>query len=285
MRMWTFESRSAPFVEVFRRSATAAGYDVRIIAPAAEPPAYSEFRKHYVHLSVNAEGFELACYRRWFEIAAQVAPDDRFVHADSDLMVQTAFADLPAELRAGEALVASIGATDDVLEQQINAGYSVWTGRQLHDFCDFLIAQYKTGAADLAAMRARLITAGNPRTAISDMVLLHLWVSKSGVPFVNSNRIVGGQYIDHTFFMPGCLHGRFRMTLGRKALEFRRDGFWLHTTEGVPVKPVSLHLVGRYKMMAEAIEKGSQIEMAAKSLYILGGRTGRSLMGRLGIRA
>ncbi len=285
MQMWTYESRNAPFVEVFRRTATRAGYAVNIIGPAAEPPGYTRFRAAYRHLSVNSEGFELACYRRWFEIAARVAPDDHFVHADSDLVVQTGFADLPAELRDSGALVASIGATDDVPEEQINAGYSIWTGRRLHDFCDFLIARYENGADGLAALRDAWVAAGNPRAAISDMVLLYLWVTETGVPFVNSNRVIAGQYIDHTFFMPGCQGTQFRMTLGRKALAFRRDGFWLTTAGGEPVRPVSLHLVGRYKIMAEAIEARDSLGLAAKSAYILGGRAGRGMLGRLGISA
>lgn len=285
MKMWTYESRAAPFVEVFRRTATRAGYDVSIIGPAKEPPGYTKFRQVYRHLSVNSEGFELACYRRWFEIAARVSADDHFVHADSDLVVQTPFAGLPPELRDAEALVASIGATDDVPEEQINAGFSIWTGRRIQDFCDYLIARYEQGADDLAALRQRLVAAGNPRASISDMVLLYLWVNETGVPFVNSNRVMAGQYIDHTFFMPGCLGTQFRMTLGRKALEFRPDGFWLTTAAGEAVRPVSLHLVGRYKIMAEAIEQGDQLALALKSAFILGGRAGRKALGTLGIRA
>jgi hypothetical protein len=284
MKMWTYESRTAPFVEVFRRTATKAGYDVSIIAPGAEPPRYTRFRAAYRHLSVNSEGFELACYRRWFEIAERVAPDDHFVHADSDLIVQTGFAALPAELRDSGALVASIGATDDVPEQQINAGYSIWTGRRLHDFCDYLIARYEAGTEGLEALRDRWIAEGNPRAAISDMVLLYLWVAEAGIPFVNSNRVIDGHYIDHTFFMPGCLGTQFRMALGRKALTFRPDGFWLTTTAGEPVRPVSLHLVGRCKIMAEAIEAGDSRGLALKSAYILGGRAGRAALGKLGIK-
>jgi len=285
MKMWTYESRTAPFVDVFRRTATRAGYNVSIISPGDEPKSFAQFRSHYRHLSVNSEGFELACYRRWFEIAAQVGRDDFFVHADSDLVVQTGFAALPAELRDSGALVASIGVTDNILEQQINAGYSLWTGRRLHDFCDYLVARYEAGADALAAVRADLIAAGNPRASISDMVLLHLWVTEAGVPFVNSNRVIAGQYIDHTFFMPGCLGTSFCMTLGRKALTFRSDGFWLTTSEGDRIRPVSLHLVGRYKIMAPAIEAGDSLGLAARSAYILGGRAGRSLLGTMGIKA
>jgi hypothetical protein len=283
--MWSYESRNAPFVDVFRRTASRAGYDVRIIAPEEEPLAYGRFKQVYRHMSVNPEGFELASYRRWFEIAARVAPDDIFIFADSDLVVQTGFADLPAELRDPTAVVASIGATNDVLEQQINAGFSLWTGRRLRDFCDFLIARYETGTDGLAALRDQMIAAGNPRACISDMALLYLWINEAGVPFVNSNRVIEGQYIDHVFFMPGCLGTQFRMTFGRKSLTFRDDGFWLKSLDGAPVRPVSLHLGGRYKILAGAIETGNSPGLALKSAYLVAGRTALGVARRLGIKA
>lgn len=286
-RMWSCEDRLAPFVDVFRRSAEQAGYDVRIIAPQAEPRGFVELKRHYRHLSPNAERFELASFRRWFEIAQVVAPEERFVLADSDLVVQQPFAALPAELTGFDGVVGSIGATGDVLEDQINGGFSLWTGALLRDFCDYMVAAYAAGEGRLEAILARRIAQGNLRASISDMTLLYNWVHDTDRPFFNSNRlIVGGDgvvhYVDHNFFMPECLGARFRMTLGRKALRFARDGFWLTAEDGAPVRPASLHLGGRYKIMATDIERGSQIGMALRSAYILGGRLGRKMLQRAG---
>jgi hypothetical protein len=281
--MWCCEDRRAPFVRVFERTATRAGYDLHIIRPAKEPAGFTQLKRYYQHLSPNPERFELACFRRWFEIAAAVPPGERFVQAESDHVVQTPFQRLPAELRDADALVASIGVTGEVLEEDINGGFSIWTGRRLRDFCDYAVARYERGVDDLADARARGIAAGNPRASISDMTLLHRWVREAGVPFVDSNRVIGGQYVDHNFSMPGCLGARFRTTLGRKALRFAPDGMWLSTSEGAPVRPASLHLGGRYKILAGDVERRDQGRLALKSLYLLGGRTGRRVLGTMGV--
>jgi hypothetical protein len=117
------------------------------------------------------------------------------------------------------------------------------------------------------------------------MTLLHLWVQDLDVPLVNSNRVIDGQYVDHNFSMPGCLGARFRMTLGRKALRFAQDGVWLATREGLPVRPISLHFGGRYKIMAGDVEGRDQGRLVLKSLYVLGGRTARGLLRRMGVNA
>jgi hypothetical protein len=283
MSMWCCEDRRAPFVRVFERTATSAGYDLRIIRPAKEPAGFTQLKRHYRHLSPNPERFELACFRRWFEIAAAVLPGERFVQADSDLVVQTPFQRLPAELRDADALVASIGVTGDVPEEDINGGFSIWTGRRLREFCDYAVARYERGVDDLADARARGIAAGNPRASISDMTLLHRWVREAGVPFVDSNRVIGGQYVDHNLSMVSCQGSRFRAAFGRKALRFARDGVWLSTVEGLPVRPNTLHLVGRYKILAGNVERRDQGRLALKSLYLLGGRTGRRLLRIMGV--
>lgn len=283
MIMWSCEDRDAPFVGVFRRTATRAGYDVRILHPAAEPAGFTELKRHYRHLSPNAERFELASFRRWFEIAANVTPTDRFVLADSDLVVQDGFSALPAELRETTALVGSIGSTDDVLEDGINGGFSIWTGATLHAFCDYMVALYASDFDRLARIHAAKTAAGNPRASISDMTLLYQFVADTNTAFVNSNRVINGGYIDHNFFMPHCLGTRFRTTLGRKSLRFAADGFWLTTENGTPVRPHSLHLGGRYKIMATAIETADSLTLTRHSAYIVAGRTARTLLGKVGI--
>lgn len=288
MKMWSCEDRDAPFVEVFRRTATRAGYDLTIIEPRDAPSGFAELKRHYRHLSPNPERFELASFRRWYEIGARVAPEDRFVLADSDLVIGQAFDNLPAEVRDAVGLAGSIGATADVLEDGINGGFSLWTGRLLHQFCEWMTAVYQGGTDELAALHAAKVAGGNVRASISDMVLLFRFVMETGTPFLNTNRLFRdaedrAHYIDHNFFMPEAMGVRFAMTLGRKAVRFG-EGFRLMTRAGEPVIADSLHLGGRYKIMAEALERGDQRSLAAKSLYVLGGRAGRTGLARLGIQ-
>lgn len=289
IRMWSCEDRCAPFVEVFSRTAVAHDYDLRLIVPGATPPSgFTRLLTHYRHLSPNPKNFELASFRRWFEIAARVNPADRFVLADSDLFIGQSFRALPKDIRDFEGLVGSIGASKEVLEDGVNGGFSVWTGILLKEFCDYIVASYESGTEQLAALYATKVAAGNPRASISDMTLLFAWVQHARVPFFNTNQILRDQlgraiYIDHNFFMPEALGARFAMTLGRKSVHWRQGDLRLQLRDGAPVIAASLHLGGRYKIMAADLEQRSQMGLTAKSAYILGGRTGRKLLAKIGI--
>ena len=279
MKMWSCEDRTAPFVDVFRRTAIDAGYDLTLIAPGVPPPGFAELARHYVHMSPNPAGFELASFRRWFEIAARVAPGDRFVLADSDLVVQTRFADLPAALTDFDGLVASVGVEHGQPETGIVGGFSLWSGRLLHDFCAFMVAEYAGGTDRLAALYAAG-RAQNPLASVSDMLLLYLWQRDCNVPFLDSNRLFADasgrqHYIDHNIFMADAHGARFAMSLGHKALRFETVGVRLRTVGGEPVIPAVLHLVGRGKLLAADIAARRPLGVAATSAYILAGRRAR----------
>jgi hypothetical protein len=289
MQMWSFEDRSAVFVDVFKRSAIAHGYDLRLIAPGDEPPTgFARLKSRYRHLSPNSERFELASFRRWFEVARRVGPSDRFIVADSDLVIGQSFTALPSEVRDFGGLLGSIGTSSGVLEDGISGGFSIWTGRQLCDFCDYMVTSYESGVDRLAALHAGKVSMGNARASISDMTLLYLWVQAANIPFFNTNRLLrDGQgrslYIDHNFLMPEALDARFSMTLGRKSVRWHNRELQLRTAEGETVRAASLHLCGRYKIMARDLERRNQCGLALKSIYILGGRTGRALLARAGV--
>lgn len=278
MRVLTFEDRDAPFVRVFERTARAAGAEVVLLRPAGEPAGFAKLKRHYRHLSANSVGFELACFRRWFEIAATVGADERFIQADSDIVFQRPLQDLPAIFRDAEGVVGSIGVTDGIPETQVSPGFSLWTGRLLAQFCDYLVAVYERGADDLAALHA----AGGG--SISDMTLIYRWLADDGVAFTDSNRVIEDGYIDHNIFMQSCGNADFRMQFGRKRLGFGADGARLQTTDGRDIRPLVLHLVGRYKLLAEAIEQRDATALAARSLYIAGGKAGRSALASVGVR-
>lgn len=284
-QIWCCEDRSGPFIEVFRRSATAAGYDLRLFAPDAPPADFTALADNYRHLSPNTATFELAVFRRYFEVRDRLAAlgqtgAQRFIIADSDLLVRAGPHDLPAELTGTDALAGSIGTTAGVAETDISPHFSIWSYDQLAAFCAFVGGVYARQPDRLVAIHAARIAAGNRRAAISDMTLLHLWVSEQRVPFVDSNRVFGDLYLDHNITMADCANARFARAFGRKALAFANGGVTLRTTGGAKVRPAILHFVGRSKSYAAAVETGDAAAVAARSLYITAGRQARRWLVR-----
>jgi hypothetical protein len=255
MRLYCIEDRQAPFIDAFVKSSTAQGFRPEVIGPsAAESPAFAKFRQVYRHLSINPEGFELACFRRYFEVAGLVTDEERFVIADSDLLVNAGPAEIPAEfLDRPEALVGSIGRTGGVPEGDVSPHFSFWTPRLIRQFADYLIHIYESGDDRLERTYRDRQAAGNKRAAISDMTLFRMFTQDESVAFIDSNQVVNGTLIDHNFGMAECANATFRMAYGFKA--FRREGQHLSftTTAGERVRPVVIHLQGRAKIASQAL--------------------------------
>lgn len=279
------ESRDRPFVEVFRRSAEAAGWRLALLRPAPAPPAdFAALAAAYRHLSPNSPGFELAAIRRYFEIRDAVRgrdPAAPFIVADSDVLVLGPPADLPAALEGARGgLAGSIGTTAGQPETDISGHFALWTAPLLEAFCAFALAAYAGGADRLADIHAARVAAGNPRAAISDMTLIYLFVTDNSLPFVNTNRLFGDAYLDHNIFMTDCADARFVVRLGHKQFDFADSRTRLVTEEGRRVRPLTLHFVGRTKNFMPAVARRQPALIAAHAAYILAGRTVRGLLAR-----
>lgn len=286
MRMLSFDDRTADFIEVFKRSAARTGYALELHGPGQQEPAsYTRFKQVYRHLSPNNPSFELASFRRWFELSQHVRRDERVVHADSDLVLFTPWLDMPEEIRSADGIVGSVGVNSGIPERQINVGYSSWTGALLTSFCDYVIASYESRADDLAAIYAEQANY-QPYAAISDMALVHLWVAETGVDLVETNRLMTSSkgraiYIDHNITTAEAQGVRFRQFMGRKAMTFREQNAFFMTVQGEPIAAASIHLAGRNKMLARPIERGDRRSIELGSAYLNCGRLARKALRHL----
>ena len=282
LQLWCCEDRRGAFVEVFRRSAAATGYDLRLFAPRLQPPAdFVRLTRSYRHLSPNSAAFELAVFRRYFEVRdalAGTAPG-RFVIADSDLLLLEP-ADALAEWRDADGLVGSRGVTDGVAETDISPHFSFWTTGLLAAFCAFVVRLYERDAEQLAIIHAARVAARQPLVSISDMTLLGLWTAAEGIPVHDSNRLRGDGYLDHNIGMAACADARFKRRFGRKALDFAGGRVTLRTTAGTRVRPVLLHFVGRNKRLMPAVEARSAARVAVQSAALAGARSLRAAWRR-----
>ncbi|MDM7957514.1 hypothetical protein [Blastomonas sp.] len=279
--LYCFENRSAPFVDVFRQTAERNGFKVVLQAPDANDADFMRFREVYQHLSVNPEGFELACFHRYFAMRSLLSLGERAIMADSDLFIQCAPESIPAELTANpDGFVGSIGIADGVSEEDISPHFSFWTRALLDDFCDFMIEQYVGNVERLREIYTHRCQKTS-RASVSDMTLLYLWVQDRKIAFTNSNQLFGARYIDHNVSSTDCANARFETSFGRKKMLLGADGVRLRTIDGKTVEPLALHLQGRYKLAAMPLLTGNRVKLWQGSAYIAGGRIARQAMSRL----
>lgn len=278
--LYCFENRSAPFVDVFRQTAVRNGFSLVLQAPDANIADFGRFRDVYQHLSVNPEGFELACFHRYFALRALLPLGERAIMVDSDLFIQCRPDNIPTELTADpNGFVGSIGVAGGLHEEDISPHFSFWTKPLLDDFCDFLVEQYQSKVERLRTIYAQRCQQTR-RASVSDMTLLYLWVQDRKIAFTNSNQVLGGRYIDHNVSSTACANALFTTSLGRKQLLMQPDGIRLRTVNGTSVEPLILHLQGRYKLAALPLLTGSSIKLWQRSVYIAGGRIARQAISR-----
>ena len=259
--LYSIEDRQAPFVDVFVSSATACGFKPRIIATKdVESPTFSKFRKIYRHFSINPEDFELACFRRYFEIARLVPKSERFIIADSDLLINLNALSIPKLfIEQPEALIGSIGYSDSVPEMDISPHFSFWNRTLVNRFIEYLIYIYESRVDHLVDIFNKRKNAGNKRAAISDMTLLHMFVHDTDVQFINSNQVVEGRLIDHNFSIAETANSIFKKEFGFKAFRRTNEHLSFITTNGETVRPVAIHLQGRAKIAASSLFNGNDL--------------------------
>lgn len=260
--LYSIEDRQAPFVSAFMNSAVSHGFIPRLIVPTSdESPSFTKFRQVYRHLSINPESFELACFRRYFEIARLAPQGETFIIADSDLLINADASTIP-ELFTDKTntLIGSVGCSNKILERDISPHFSFWNLALVNQFIDYLINVYESQASRLQHIYTGRQEAGNKRAAISDMTLLHMFVHDMSVPFINSNQVVDGMLIDHNFSMAECDNSVFRKECGFKAFRRKQGSIRFITTDGKVVYPLAIHLQGRAKMAAQSLAYGHDIE-------------------------
>lgn len=261
MRLYCIEDRQAPFIDAFVKSSTIFGFSPEVIGPQSnESPAFARFREIYRHLSINPEGFELACFRRYFEVANMVPEGERFIISDSDLLVNARPADIPGMfMDQANALVGSVGRTGGVPEGDISPHFSFWTPALIRRFVDYLIHMYESQDGRLERTFRERQEAGNKRAAISDMTLLRMFTLDESIAFVDSNQVVDGMLIDHNFCMAECANATFKMGFGFKAFRREQQRLRLTATTGESVHPLVIHLQGRAKIASQPLLQGHDL--------------------------
>jgi len=281
IKLFCAEDRKADFIEVFKKSAIDNDYD--LIFPdisKLHSGKFDKFKDVYSHFSVNPSGFELSCFRRYFLALEWIGKsNDRFVICDSDLYISSNRCELPVEVvESVEKFCGSVGVLNGVAEKDISPHFSFWNRSLLLDFTSFLICMYEERSDELRKLykeKGKL----SKRPSISDMTLLYLWVKEHNIPFLNTNKVFNSVYIDHNISMSECLNEEFKSSFGRKKIVLNGGDWQLMNSNASVVRPILLHLQGKYKIASSALESGNKTELMYKSIFINAARIIRSRIG------
>jgi len=281
MKLFTVEDRDASFIEVYRASALSHGYKLSLIKPPTiHSLAFNKFVDNYQHFSVNSRMFELACFRRYFEVLNLTSPGDNFIIADSDLIINDAAKNIPSELTDffGFGLVGSIGQKNKLIEDDISPHFSFWSHALLKSFVEYLIFMYEQKKETLEQIyRNRQILNGN-RASVSDMTLLKLFVDQNNIDFLNSNFVFKNSYVDHNFSMCESSNCKFKGNFGFKYFRFNNDYVEFLSEDYQTVRPIILHLQGKAKLVSDDIQKGSYLRATGKLFAITTAKKVRSFL-------
>ena len=226
-----------------------------------------EFNRRYLHLSTNAEHYELFCYQRWFYLLDHMKRHglDAVLYHDTDVI----FLSTMDEVRElyGEDLAYAAVCTFPPAEgtplgpkQSMSGHSSYWTREALQDFCDFLLDAYtdegmRSELTDVYRRYREL----HPSGGICDMTLIAYFVERSARPIGNLLQIKRDCVFDHGVHVSdGAELGQFQMEDGRKIIRKREGGYYfIRQADGKPIRALAIHFQGGNKKLIHDYYRGN----------------------------
>jgi hypothetical protein len=208
-----------------------------------------EFRRNYVHLSVNRPWLEQLCFERWFMIRELCRQQglESVIHLDSDVLVES---DVGRHL---------IQFTDRTVMFSRRMGPHVAYFRnigELDRLCEDILGTYRS-AEQVDELR-RVFQAIRDRGqvgSISDMFFMERLADAAGEGYGDTFAIVNGEFFDHCMGMAEGYESRF----GTKVVRHRgQSAYCHHLATGEWVKVHALHFQGVTKIwMARHADVGN----------------------------
>jgi hypothetical protein len=201
--------------------------------------AADDFRRHYVHLSVNRPWLEQLCFERWFMIRelCRLQSLTSIIHLDSDVLVES---DVGRHLahRTGQKVMFSRRMGPHVAYFRDIA--------QLDNLCEDILSTYRSPErlTPLRQLFATVPAHGQARS-ISDMFFFEQLASTLGNDYGDTFQVVDGQFFDHCM---GMVEG-YRSRLGTKVVSHRGDSAYCRSlSTGERVRALALHFQGVTKI-------------------------------------
>jgi hypothetical protein len=201
--------------------------------------AADDFRRHYVHLSVNRPWLEQLCFERWFLIRelCRRRGFDSVIHLDSDVLVES---------DVGRHLVQRVGRTV-MFSRRMGPHVAYFREiAQLERLCDDILGTYRSPEG-LGGLRQtyQAIRDRGQFGSISDMFFLERLANAAGDGYGDTFEIFNGEFFDHCMGMKEGYASRF----GTKIVRHRGDAAYCHhlATDTWP-RVLALHFQGVTKI-------------------------------------
>jgi hypothetical protein len=198
-----------------------------------------EFRRHYVHLSVNRPWLEQFCFERWFMIRELCRHQgiESIIHLDSDVLVES---------DVGRHLMQRRGPTV-MFSRRMGPHVAFFRDiGQLENLCEDILVTYTT-AEGVEGLRSayRAIRDRGQFGSISDMYFLERRADAAGEGYGDTFEIVKGEFFDHSMGMTEGYESRF----GTKIVRHRDGAAYCHhlATNAWP-RVLALHFQGVTKI-------------------------------------
>jgi hypothetical protein len=263
-----FETRIVHFLKPYMDKATSLGFNVTLSnnTQLDSSRLFKEFREAYIHYSINPPEFEIACFARYFAIAAMVENDEPFLLTDTDVYITKAFRELQG-YRFNGAFVGSEGFDTNGSVGQISPHCTFWDRALLMNFIQFTLGIYKT-EQETGFLKNYYQTQSvkYPGFSISDMNLIYLWIEANKVPYINSNSTKFQFGIDHNISTLLCEDDEFKHFAGRKYLKIKADEITCFLKSGKTQDMALLHFQGSYKAILARFYAGKYAKFAYFSL-------------------
>ncbi len=220
---------------------------------------FEGFRSVYRHLSSNSEQFEIACFRRYFDIftVAEKLGLSSFWMADSDLLLISNLEMATQQILRGGwrvSLSEQIQRSDAALKSS-SPHLSLWTIGSLRDFIEFVDHTYRCEISALMHMYDKYQQECCGSGGVCDMTLLHLW-AVNRVDVHNNARLINLELgvFDHNINVSKNYDDSYKMDglVGIKHVVAVGSRYGCLAKLG-PVPFVCFHFQGRAKLAMPAI--------------------------------
>jgi hypothetical protein len=221
--------------------------------------AADEFRRHYVHLSVNRPWLEQFCFERWFMIREMCRRQSlaSIIHLDSDVL---------AESDVGHHLVQRTG-PQVMFSRRMGPHVAYFRDiGQLERLCEDILDTYRSPAGVEELQRAfQAIRDRGQVGSISDMFFFERLAATAGDDYGDTFEVVNDEFFDHCMGMKEGYRWRF----GRKIVRHRGDAAYCHNlAKDAWLRVHALHFQGVTKIWMASHADVRNVRDALRSAWL-----------------